>query len=380
MITVHIDKLVLHHFRNYRQLTLTLPGKINLLVGNNGQGKTNILEAVYLLCTGRSHRTIRDAEMIQWGNEAARIDLFFHKKALPHHLAMILAKPQKRQIMLNGSLTRFKDVIGSVNAVLFSPEDLLLVKGAPGLRRRFLDMELSQASPRYYHLLLHYHRALAQRNNLLRAIRDGQGDAATLDVWDAQLAGYAAAIVTRRLAAVEKLSLVAKQLHRQLTGSQEDLTILYQLHGRLLKDRGPQDVLRQAYHAALAENRQRDIDRGYTSVGPHRDDFSLEVNGVDLRTYGSQGQQRTAVLALKLAELEYIKAEMGEYPILLLDDVMSELDRSRREQLLVFILDRIQTIITATDRQYFPRWPTAEAGGVFYVQQGEVRSERQCSS
>lgn len=378
---VHIEKLVLQHFRNYAYLELALPGNLNLLVGGNGQGKTNILEAVYLLCTGRSHRTNRDAEMVQWGFERGRVDLTFTKKGLSHHLTIVLAKPQKRQVVLNGSLTRFKEVIGTVNAVLFSPEDLLLVKGAPNLRRRFLDMELSQASPSYYHLLLSYHRALAQRNNLLRLIREERGDAATLNVWDEQVAHYAAAIVSRRLAAVRQLSILARLLHRQLAGDTGNLAVLYHCHGRLAA--APEtaaEVTEQLYRQALAQNRQQDIVRGYTSVGPHRDDFSLVVDDVDMRTYGSQGQQRTAVLALKLAELEFIKAQTGEYPVLLLDDVMSELDRSRRSQLLHFIQDRIQTIITATDREFFPDWPLNDKCQVFAVRQGEVTGDEICNS
>ena len=379
MNVVRIEKLVLRHFRNYTHLELALPGNLNLLVGGNGQGKTNILEAVYLLCTGRSHRTNRDAEMVQWGFEQGLVELSFSKKGLSHRLTMVLAKPQKRQVVLNGSLTRFKEVIGTVNAVLFSPEDLLLVKGAPHLRRRFLDMELSQASPSYYHLLLYYHRALAQRNNLLRLLRESRSDLATLNVWDEQVAHYAAAIVSRRLAAVKQLSLLARLLHRQLTGGTENLAVLYQCHGRPGADTAT-EVDAQFYRQALTQNRQHDIGRGYTSVGPHRDDFGLVVDEVDMRTYGSQGQQRTAVLALKLAELEFIKAQTGEYPVLLLDDVMSELDRSRRRQLLNFIQDRIQTVITATDREYFPAWPLNGQGRVFTVRQGEVAGDDLCSN
>ena len=219
------------------------------------------------------------------------------------------------------------------------------------MRRRFLDIEISQVSPIYYQHLLKYNRIVAQRNTLLKKIRENKEQPDMLDEWDEQLAIVGSQIVKKRLIAIKKLAMLANLMHRKITDNKENLTVIYHKHGI---DETVIDNLAEEYKSKLVESRKNDIWRGSTSVGPHRDDLILSVNGINLRTYGSQGQQRTGVLALKLAELEFIKSETGEYPFLLLDDVMSELDASRREHLIAFIQDRIQTFITATEEKYFP--------------------------
>jgi len=260
--------------------------------------------------------------------------------------------------------------MGTLNVVLFSPEDLWLIKGAPAVRRRFLDNEISQANRSYYQKLLRYQHSLLQRNNLLKAIRDHRSSVDQLDIWDEQLAVIAAAAKVKRLDSLKKLNMLANLMHRKLTNGKEVLALQYSIHQ--LQSDSPQtvDELSAWYQQKLAENRQQDIARGSTSVGPHRDDLVMQVNGQNLRVYGSQGQQRTGALSLKLAELEFIKSETGEYPILLLDDVMSELDASRREHLLAFIKNRIQTFITATDATNFP---ANYAGRKFIVSQGTLQ-------
>lgn len=352
---MHVRSLSLQQLRNYEALTLTVGDQVNLFLGENGQGKTNILEALYFCAFGKSHRTANDADLIRWQQPQAGISLRFVRKEVEHRLDFSLLRPEGKRggkkVNINGQPARSREVVGFFNAVLFAPEDLLLVKGAPQLRRRFLDGELSQASPLYYRQLLQYHRVLQQRNQLLRTCREKGGQEALLATWDAQLAPLAAWLVARRREAVKKLSMLANLMQRRITDGRETLALRYLLQGGE-EEASPTE---QWYLERLEAGRRQDVFRGATGIGPHRDDLELLVNDTDLKAYGSQGQQRTSVLALKLAELEFIKAETGEYPVLLLDDVMSELDAGRREHLLSFIRERIQTFITGTEAAYFPR-------------------------
>ncbi len=363
---MRVNRLALRNFRNYKELLLQFTHNINIFVGQNAQGKTNILEAVYLVALGRSHRTALDEELIRLNEQAASVEIAFNRQDAANIIQLKIIKNQNKEILINGHLVKARELIGNLNAVLFSPEDLWLVKGSPVNRRRFLDNEISQASPSYHYQLLQYNRIIFQRNTLLKKIREGKADRNLLDAWDGQMAKMAAAVMAKRLDVIKKLNMLANLMHRKITGNKENLTILYYQHGAAA---GEVDPSSGWYQKKIEENRKNDIDRGSTGIGPHRDDLVLTVNGVNLRIYGSQGQQRTGILALKLAELEFIKSETGEYPVLLLDDVMSELDAVRREHLLTFIKDRIQTLITATDKQYFPgqlavKWYNVENGSV----------------
>jgi len=346
-----VNKLILRNFRNYINLTLTFTHGINIFIGDNGQGKTNILEAIYYAAMGHSHRTNTDTELIRWQQDSASISIFFSRLSIENSIVLKFNTNQKKEIINNNYTIKPKELIGLLNVVLFSPEDLMLIKGMPTMRRRFLDMEISQISPAYYQQLLKYNRILAQRNTLLKKIREHTEKAEMLDAWDEQLATIGSQIVKKRQIAIKKLAMLANLMHRKITDNKENLTVIYHKHGI---DENIIENLADEYRKKLVELRQHDIYRGSTSVGPHRDDLILSVNGINLRTFGSQGQQRTGVLALKLSELEFIKSETGEYPVLLLDDVMSELDASRREHLIAFIQDRIQTFITATEKKYFP--------------------------
>ena len=349
-----ISKLFLKNFRNYQDLTVEFDPGVNILVGLNAQGKTNILEALYYCAMGKSHRASFDEEMILWRQERASIEVFFSRHGATNSLRFHLREKQKKEIWMNDSPFAAKEVIGSLNVVLFSPEDLWLIKGAPALRRRFLDNEISQANRPYYKLLSQYNRLLMQRNNLLKKIREKKVSADQLEQWDEQLAPTAARIVWSRWQSVQKMTMLANLIHRRITDSRENLSLRYLLTGgeNLVKFDVPE--LESWYRQIFRSARMEDIARGSTSIGPHRDDILFYVSGKNLRVYGSQGQQRTGVLSLKLAELEYIKSETGEYPILLLDDVMSELDFSRRLELMSFIREKVQTFITATDEIYFP--------------------------
>lgn len=365
---MYVRSIKLRNYRNYNELNLELSPSINIFLGANAQGKTNIVEAVCYASLGRSHRTHADADLIRWQADAASIELTFERRGVANKLAFAFSRSKRRRMLLNGQTIPLKELVGNLNTVLFSPEDLFLIKGAPAGRRRFLDSEISQASPAYYHELLQYNRILSQRNTLLKRIREHRADATMLDLWDVQLAASAEKITQKRQEAVRKLNMLANLMQRRISGDQENLAVTYEIAG--LEQEHMTKPLASWYNEMLEKCRGTDILRGSTSIGPHHDDMVLFVNGINLRTFGSQGQQRTGVLSLKLAELEFLRSETGEYPILLLDDVMSELDALRRRQLLDFIRrERIQTLITATDAAYFPQ----ERFGTYYqVKQGTV--------
>lgn len=363
-----VRSLTLRNYRNYSELHLDFDQNINVFLGQNAQGKTNIIEAVYYASLGRSHRTHTDTDLIFWDKPAASVQLDFDRLGVGNHLEFQFSREKRRRILLNEHPIRPKELIGSINTVLFSPEDLFLIKGAPAGRRRFLDGEISQASPAYYHELQQYTRIVTQRNTLLKRIRERKAAPDMLDLWDPQLVDSAVKITRKRQEAVRKLNMLANLMQRRISGNQENLAITYEIHGMEAEDMTKD--LASWYNKELASHREVDILRGSTSRGPHHDDIILTVNGINLRSFGSQGQQRTGVLSLKLSELEFLRSETGEYPILLLDDVMSELDVTRRHQLMEFIRrERIQTMITATDAAYFPQ---ERIGTYFHVKAGRI--------
>lgn len=373
---MQITELTLRSYRSYETLHLAFDPGVQIFLGANAQGKTNIIEALYYAAFGRSHRTSSDAELIRVGADGAYIGLSFRRHDVPGELSFTFARGARRRITYAGESLRQRDLVGLLPMVLFSPEDLFLVKGAPALRRRYLDAELSQASPAYYGELLRYTRILKQRNAVLKDIRERLAAPDDLSPWDAQLARSAAYIVTRRIAAVAQLGALSARVQAVLAAG-EQLALAYEIAGAGGEDFAEDDMtesLHVWYNKMLCEGRARDIARAATGVGPHLDDLVLRVGGMSLRSYGSQGQQRTGALALKLAELFYLQENIGEAPILLLDDVMSELDADRRRALLDFIRhERIQTFITATDAAYFP----AERMGTYrYVEAGTVRDEK----
>ena len=372
---MQITELTLRSYRSYETLHLAFDPGVQIFLGANAQGKTNIIEALYYAAFGRSHRTSSDAELIRVGADGAHIALSFRRHDVPGALSFTFARGARRRIEYAGESLRQRDLVGILPMVLFSPEDLFLVKGAPALRRRYLDAELSQASPAYYGELLRYTRILKQRNAVLKDIRERLAAPDDLLPWDAQLAKSAAYIVTRRTSAVAQLGALSARVQSVLAAG-EELTLVYDIAGAAPESGAKDDMTEQLYlwyNKMLREGRARDIARAATGVGPHLDDLVLRVGGLNLRSFGSQGQQRTGALALKLAELFYLQENVGEAPILLLDDVMSELDADRRRALLDFIRhENIQTFITATDAAYFP----AERMGTYrYVEAGKVRDE-----
>lgn len=368
---MHIRELLLKNFRNYISLNLTFNPYLNILVGDNAQGKTNILEAIYFTATGRSHRTNKENELLRWQEKFFQIDLRAEKDHRKINIEIITADDGRKKIKLNGvPKKRTGELVGELNVVLFSPEDLMLVKGGPAIRRKYLDLEISQVSPAYYHNLLNYHKTLMQRNNLLRSIREHREDPQNLEIWDIQLAEFGQRIIARRIDVLKKIAPLARLLHRKITDGKEELEIRY-YSSVDLKDLSSGDNIKDRFLKMLLSIKKDEISRGMTMLGPHRDDLGLFVHGKDMRLYGSQGQQRTCALSMKMAELEFIRGETGEYPVLLLDDVMSELDDHRRKFLLDVVYKNIQTFITATTMNYFQEIGNKEYA-LFNVKNGSI--------
>ncbi len=342
---MRIDSLRLINFRNYEDIALPFKSNINVLYGPNGIGKTNVLESIYVGTAGRSHRTTEEADMILFNKEHGTVLLQFEKNDVPHKLSIKLGTKSRKQILFDDNKILQKELVGTMNTVIFSPEDLQLIKGSPKMRRHFIDMELSQTSSYYYQQLLQYNRVLQQRNKILKEYV-GQ-KTAPLEEWDIQLAALGSTIVQKRLQSLEKINMLANLMHRKITNGKEDLKLLYEQSGST----SSYVMSKEDLYKQLKKNEEIDRYRLTTSVGPHRDDILFFTNYGNVKKFGSQGQQRTAILAVKLSELEFIKSEVGEYPILLLDDVFSELDELRRKQLLYFIHRRIQTFLTTTDKE-----------------------------
>ncbi len=322
---MRITRLKLANYRNYEGLDLEPHPGLTLLFGDNAQGKTNALEAVYLCAAGRSHRTNHDSELVMRGKEAAYIRADVLRGGIERRIEVRLMRNGRKQIRIDGAaIARMGDLMGCLNAVLFSPEELALVKEGPNARRRFLDVLLCQTSRAYFYSLVSYQRALSQRNALLK---EGKGEGKSffcqLEVWEEQLALHATALHSSRKSAMEQIAPAAAAMHNRIAGNSEALSLRYRgdLYGRELKE-------------ALAASREDDLRRKLTGRGPHRDDFSVLVNGADLRAFGSQGQQRTAALSIKLAEAACMEQMSGEQPVLLLDDVLSELDAGRQKRLM----------------------------------------------
>ena len=340
-----VKTLSLTNFRNYEQANLTPDRGVTVFTGPNAQGKTNILEALHLCCLGRSHRTPRDEELIRWGQHGAKVALESLQSDGTHDVLVTLARGQKKKkIVRIGSrqAERIGELLGHVRGVLFSPEDLQIVKSGPSERRRFIDMELSQLYPAYFYELQRAVRTLNQRNALLKEIARQPSLLSTLDMWDEQLAACGASIARYRRKAIESLCELAAQTHASLTGGRETLSLRYITQTEEGDDTGERLLAR------IKASREEDLRRLTTSVGVHRDDIGVSIDSKDARTFASQGQQRSAVLSIKLAQLELTEQESGEAPILMLDDVMSELDPQRRRQLIERI-DRVQTFVTCTD-------------------------------
>ena len=365
---VYIKTLQLKDFRNYEQLSLEFSDGINILYGDNAQGKTNILEAIYLMATTKSHRGAIDKEVLRFGTNEAHIKGEVFRDGATWRIDMHLQRGRSKGIAIDGQrIKKASQLVGKIPTVLFSPEDLAIVKDGPSQRRRFIDMELCQLNESYLYNLARYNRVIQQRNKLLKDIYEHPEQKPLLDVEDKQLVVYGKEIIRFRQIFLDQVREIIAPIHDKLTGEEERLTLTYEPH-----------VAEDDFEAALASARDRDVILKQTTVGPHKDDFAFYVakkgvpgGAVDIRHYGSQGQQRTASLSLKLAEIEIVKRSKKENPVLLLDDVLSELDKSRQKALLDEI-GEIQTIITCTGYDEFVN-SRLKIDRLLHVQNGTVQ-------
>ncbi|MBR7110612.1 MAG: DNA replication/repair protein RecF [Clostridia bacterium] len=358
---MYVKKVFLQNFRNYTTQSVELGSALNVFSGRNAVGKTNFLEAIYTLGIGKSPRTVKEREMVRFGANGAWAKAEVCKKYGNHTIEIYIDKKDKKRVAIDKlPLKKLGELMGTLGVVYFSPDELGLVKDAPSERRRFLDIALSQQSKTYFYTLGKYNKSLISRNKLLK--EGGQSLQKTLDVWDEQVAGLGASLVIARQKFVDKLSVIASKVHEKVSLG-EKLCLSYE--SSIVGESA--DLMKEDMLNKLEESRERDILLGFTSVGPHRDDIGITVNGLDVKKYGSQGQQRTVALSLKLSELELFKEEMGEYPVLLLDDVLSELDKARREKLLDEA-SKVQTILTCTHfEQTLP-----DSARHFTVKEGET--------
>ena len=360
-----IKSLELSNFRNYAFLDMNFDKGTNILYGDNAQGKTNILEAIYLCATTKSHRGTKDRDIVNFDEEEAHIRTWLEKDG-EIKIDMHLRKNKTKGIAIDGTkIKRASELLGLMNVVFFSPEDLSIIKNGPSERRRFVDMELCQLDPMYLHHLNNYNKIINQRNKLLKDMYKRPDLGATLDVWDMQLVNYGRKIIGKRREFVESLNEIIKEIHRNLTGGIENIEVIYE-----------PSVESEALEESLFRNRDRDLRMKMTSSGPHRHDLMVAVNGIDIRKYGSQGQQRTAALSLKLSEIYLVEKIIHDKPVLLLDDVLSELDSSRQNYLLESIHD-IQTMITCTGLDDFVSHQFT-INKVFHVVAGHVYQPMGC--
>lgn len=358
-----IKRLELADYRNYATLDLEFDKGTNILYGDNAQGKTNILEAIYMAATTKSHKGSKDKEMIGFGKEEAHIRTYLEKEGVGTRVDMHLRKAGSKGIAIDGQkIKKAAELLGLCNVVFFSPEDLSIIKNGPAERRRFVDMELCQLDSFYLYNLNHYNKIVNQRNKLLKDMYMNPELKDTLAIWDSQLVSFGSKIVERRKLFVDQLNEIIYEIHKKLSGGKEELIISYE-----------PNVAIEEFEKSLRYNQDRDIRMKQTSIGPHRDDFAFLNKDVDIRKYGSQGQQRTAALSLKLSEIELVKKIAKDTPILLLDDVLSELDSNRQNYLLNSIGD-IQTIITCTGLEEFVN-NRFEVNKIYKVKNGVVTSE-----
>lgn len=355
-----IKSIELADYRNYDSLTMEFCEGTNILYGDNAQGKTNILEAIYVASTTKSHKGSKDKDIVNFDKEEAHIRTYIEKEGINTRIDMHLRKSKSKGIAIDGQkIKKAADLLGLCNVVFFSPEDLGIIKNGPSERRRFVDMELCQLDNFYLYNLNNYNKIINQRNKLLKDMYMNPQLKETLNIWDMQLVSYGSKIIERRKLFVEQLNEIIYDIHKKLSGGKEELTIKYE-----------PDVDIDEFEQKLKYSQDRDIKTKMTSVGPHRDDFCFLVGDTDIRKFGSQGQQRTAALSLKLSEIELVKKITKDTPILLLDDVLSELDSNRQNYLLNSIGD-IQTIITCTGLEEFVN-NRFEIDRVFKVANGEV--------
>ncbi|MEW9097185.1 MAG: DNA replication/repair protein RecF [Clostridiaceae bacterium] len=358
---MYVKYLQLINFRNYKELFIELSKNVNVFIGDNAQGKTNILESIYYSSIGRSHRTNKDKEMINWNAQNSYIQLYVVNQRLDKKIEIKIFKEGKKGINVNTiKINKINDLFKILNVVMFSPEDLKIVKESPSYRRKFLDIELCKLNEKYYYNLVQYNKVLNERNALLK--KNDENNKNIIDVYDKQLSKYGSYLIKARENYVNEMNFIGNNIHRDITSAKENIKFEYistiSLKGNIEID----------FYNGLVKSRKNDFEKKITSIGPHREDFSIKINDIDVRSFGSQGQQRTSILTIKFSSLQIIKNLTGEYPVLLLDDVLSELDSKRQKYILKSIKD-IQTIITCTGLEHIENY-IDDNGKIFKVVNG----------
>lgn len=345
---MYLKSLELHNFRNYADLVVEFGSGINVLLGENAQGKTNLLESIYFLALTRSHRTNSDRDLISWKTKAARVSGSVQKEHTVTPLEINLSSKGKNAKVNHLEQSRLSQYVGQLNVILFAPEDLSIVKGSPAVRRKFIDMEFGQMSSKYLYNSAQYRSVLKQRNQYIKQLQfNPKGDQVYLDVLSDQLAAHGAEIIFQRIQFLKKLEKWSQEVHKEISQGKEKLS--FQYVSPISSDQADTtEKIYAALQALFQKQREKELQQGKTLVGPHLDDVRFMVNDKNVSTFGSQGQQRTTALSVKLAEIDLMKEETGEYPVLLLDDVLSELDDSRQTHLLTAIQNKVQTFITTT--------------------------------
>ena len=388
-LQMYVKNLTLVHFRNYKKACIEPQKEMNVILGPNAQGKSNLLEALFLFTTGKSFRANREAELIKWGEKFSRLTLEVlcrNQEKIKLEISIQKTKNKKsvsKVIKVNNHIARSaSDLVGTLRAVLFSPDDIEIIKGPPGARRRFIDLQSSQISPLYCSNLRSYYKVLEQRNSLLRN-SDSKENLKMLDIWDEQLAGYGSILITQRLENLEKLDRLAGPIVKDITEGKEKLELTYfstvNIGGKKIKSIFP-GMEKKEFEKILEENiikqlkiiREQDFKKGLTSIGPHRDDLHILINEKPLKNFGSQGQKRTVALCLKLAEMNLIYDITGEHPLLLLDDITSELDKERCSRLLNYIKGKGQIFFTINQKTEFLN-PLCKNASFLHIYGGTVK-------
>jgi len=376
---LYFKKIRLKNYRNFSNLSIEFDSNLNIFIGNNAQGKTNLLEGINLIVKGGSYRTKEDKEVINWNSESAYLFGEINKDDENIQVALALEKKSEdfhknklvKTIKINQNIQKKTALNKEFKGVVFSPEHLQIIKGAPSLRRKFLDEQISQIYPLYHRYLSEYYRILGHRNNILKKEINQKKKREQLLIWDPRLIERGSFLVLTRIKFIKKINRLAHKFHQKITKEKENIKLTYQ--SAILKGQEENiSSINKEFKDKLEEHREKEIEQRTTLLGPHRDDFSVYINGFNIASYGSQGQQRTAVLSLKLSELELIKEKERVYPIFFLDDVMSELDEDRRHFLLELIIDKkVQTFITSINLDYFNS-NIKEKGRIFKIKEGKI--------
>mgnify|MGYP000983952761 CR=1 FL=1 len=369
-----VEEIKLINYRNYQYLNMNFCKEVNVIYGDNGQGKTNIIESIFFCSTGRSHRTSKDSELVNKEERSFYIKVLYEKGSKKESIEVGYEKNGKKQIKINEIPSqKIGNIIGKLNVVMFSPEDIMIIKGGPVERRRTFDISISQQKPSYFLDLQQYNKIILQRNALLKSIKSNKSLIDTLEIWDNNMIITGSRIIYKRNEYIRELNKHYIKNHKLLTNNNDKAEIIY---SPSVKAENYEDIknIEQCFKEALKNVRDKEIENCYTFIGPQRDDYKFTLNNESIKQYGSQGQQRTAALALKISEIELVKENIGEYPVLLLDDVMSELDIKRRKYLFERI-SGIQTFITTTDKEIIQEKIKCE-NKYFYINDGNVTEEK----